>query len=354
MHLIRIFFLTLLVTTISQSSFSQLNKSITPPYSGTIFIEPDIITSEDPSSFESVSYIGQGSRVMYDRRVNNFVSYNAFLFDATFDDGLTAEIQVNPEFGTSDAAKIEAEKYGWYIGQLPTQLRLDMETVWIHKGVQPFGGGNNNILIHTGQSDSYLESGILEETLIHEAAHTSLDSYHAASSGWLQAQQDDPDFISTYARDNPGREDIAESYLLYLAVTHRKDRISTENYNIITQTIPNRINYLDAQDFDLYPIVENPTSAEESKSLENFQLNQNYPNPFNPSTTISFSLTEVVDVELQVFDQLGRVVATLVDTRKVAGLHSVQFDAKDLPSGMYMYRLQAGGFIQTRSLTLIK
>ena len=70
-------------------------------------------------------------------------------------------------------------RYGEEIGRLPTALRKDVETVWIHKGVELFGGGNNNLLIHTGQAVDYIYEGILEEVLVHEAAHTSLDTYHA-------------------------------------------------------------------------------------------------------------------------------------------------------------------------------
>jgi hypothetical protein len=196
-----------------------------PPFSGTIFIHPNIITSSDPTAFKTARYTGQGSRQMFDRRTNAWGMYNAFLFETTFEDGLIAEIQVNPEFGSPESSQIEANKYGAAIGQLPTVLRADMKTVWIHKGVQPFGGGNNNILIHTGQSAQYEASGILEETLIHEAAHTSLDNPHATAPGWVSAQRTDSDFISTYARDNPTREDIAESFLPYLAVRYRGDRI---------------------------------------------------------------------------------------------------------------------------------
>ncbi len=347
--------LILLLIVIQPKSFSQeLEKKVVPPYDGTIFIESDIINQDDHSTFQNVTYTGQGQREMFDRRVNNFVVYNAYLFDATFDDGLSAEIQVNPEFVNSDSARVEAERYGWYIGQLPTQLRKDMETVWIHKGTQPFGGGNNNILIHTGQSDLYLQSGILEETLIHEASHTSLDSYHSSSAGWLQAQTDDSDFISTYARDNSTREDVAETFLLYLAVTYRKERISTENYDKITTTIPNRIKYFDSQELDLYPITSTATSSELDRVLDGFTLHQNYPNPFNPSTKISYTLTEAAIVELQVFDLVGRNVATLENNRKPAGDHSVEFNAMGLPSGMYIYKIKAGSFTQTRKLMLIK
>ena len=141
------------------------------------------------------------------------------------------------------------------IGRLTTQLRKDVETVWIHKGNEPFGGGNNNLLIHTDWSEENYESqGILEETLVHEASHTSLDSYHAETEDWLNAQSIDCNFISDYARDNPIREDIAESYLPYLAIRYRANRISPSLKQTIENTMPNRINYFDNQNFNMYPI----------------------------------------------------------------------------------------------------
>ncbi len=230
------------------------NPTSPPPFSGTIFIAPEIITSSDSTSYLSIVDMGQGDRTMFDRRVDGFVEVNAYLFQATFDDGLSAEVQVNPEFGSSSLALMEAEKYAEVIGRLPTALRLDVETVWIHKGTQPFGGGNNNLLIHVGQADLYLADGILEETLVHEAAHTSLDSAHAAAPGWLEAQSADNSFISTYAADFSSREDIAESFVPYLAVRYRSDRISAELNDVILRTIPNRISYFDSLALDMYPI----------------------------------------------------------------------------------------------------
>lgn len=230
-------------------------RAAEPPFSGTIFIDPNIITEDDPTTFLSAAYTGQGLRTMFDRRINDWIEVNAYLFDARFADGLHAEVQVNPEFGSPEAAEVEAVRYARVIGRLPTALRADVQTVWIHKGVQPFGGGNNNLLIHTGQADLYSADGILEETFVHEAAHTSLDAAHSAAPGWLAAQSADGNFISTYARDFPSREDIAESFLPYLAVRLRADRIPLSLTQTITDTIPNRLSYFDAQNFALYPLV---------------------------------------------------------------------------------------------------
>ncbi|MCC5943028.1 MAG: T9SS type A sorting domain-containing protein [Balneolaceae bacterium] len=83
-------------------------------------------------------------------------------------------------------------------------------------------------------------------------------------------------------------------------------------------------------------------------------LNQNYPNPFNPTTIISYELPQTEQVRLDVYDMTGRQVATLVNGQVAAGRHQVSFNAMNLSSGVYMYRLQAGGTMLTRQLTLIK
>ena len=91
----------------------------------------------------------------------------------------------------------------------------------------------------------------------------------------------------------------------------------------------------------------------ETQPLE-FDLNQNYPNPFNPSTTISWQSPVDNFVTLKVFDVLGREVALLVNEYKEAGTHSIEFNASELSSGIYMYSIQIGSYIETRKLILQK
>lgn len=83
-------------------------------------------------------------------------------------------------------------------------------------------------------------------------------------------------------------------------------------------------------------------------------MSQNYPNPFNPSTTIKYELPRSSEVKLSVFDMLGREVSVLVNERRDAGVHEVKFDGSNLASGVYFYRLQAGDFVQSRKLVLLK
>jgi hypothetical protein len=83
-------------------------------------------------------------------------------------------------------------------------------------------------------------------------------------------------------------------------------------------------------------------------------LSQNYPNPFNASTRIAYELPVAADVTISVYDMVGRKVATLVAAHQLAGAHSVIWDAGNKPSGVYFYRIQAGGFVETKRCVLLK
>jgi hypothetical protein len=85
-----------------------------------------------------------------------------------------------------------------------------------------------------------------------------------------------------------------------------------------------------------------------------FSLTQNYPNPFNPSTKIRYSVPELSFVTLKVYDVLGSEVITLVNEEKLIGSYEVEWNATALPSGIYFYRLNAGNYIETKKMILLK
>jgi hypothetical protein len=94
--------------------------------------------------------------------------------------------------------------------------------------------------------------------------------------------------------------------------------------------------------------------VQEEHQLPKFSLNQNYPNPFNPGTIIKYEIPERSLVTIKVFDVLGNEVATLVNEEKAIGNYEVEFDATNLPSGIYFYQLQTPNFTQTRKMILLK
>jgi plastocyanin len=106
--------------------------------------------------------------------------------------------------------------------------------------------------------------------------------------------------------------------------------------------------------------VEEATDInDENMALNSFELKQNFPNPFNPKTKIKFTIPAdqkngMSKVVLKVFDVLGNNISTLLDEEKPAGSYEIEFDASELSSGIYFYKLQAGNFIDTKKMILMK
>ena len=223
-----------------------------PPFAGTPYISPGVIDGSDPSSLMNVTYSGRGMREVFDRRVDRRVTVEAYLFDVRYGWG-AVEFQVNPEFGSAEAARAEVDTYAPPLGRLPEALMTNAQEVEINAGEELFGGNADGIfLIHTGSGRTLADDGFLEEVLFHEAAHVSLRR-HDNAPGWTAAQEADGVFISEYARDWPRREDVAESILSYFAVRYQAERLTAAEQAAILTAIPNRLLYFDEQGFDMSP-----------------------------------------------------------------------------------------------------
>ena len=244
-----------------------------PPFDGTLWLSPDTITTADPSGLTGVTYTGRGHRTIWDYRVLDWITVNAYLFEVRIR-GRRIEFQVNPEFGSVDAARAEVDTYAPALGRLPAVLLSRAEKVHVnagdpahpdsvrrgrlHRRVKNVFGGNyfdRSITIHTGFGQRILRDGFLEEALFHEGAHVSLDN-HQDAPGWRAAQEADGEFISDYARDFPDREDVAESVLLYFAMRYRPDRLSAGQRAAIADTIPTRLQYFDDLALDWSPYLQ--------------------------------------------------------------------------------------------------
>ncbi len=102
------------------------------------------------------------------------------------------------------------------------------------------------------------------------------------------------------------------------------------------------------------PAWKKALKDEELAEINSYSITQNYPNPFNPTTTLSYQLPKASNVVLKVYDVLGKEVIELVNENKSAGVYNVTFDASNLPSGVYIYKLQAGEFSSVKKMLLIK
>ena len=101
------------------------------------------------------------------------------------------------------------------------------------------------------------------------------------------------------------------------------------------------------------------TGRGSEKSKNNFipneySLSQNYPNPFNPITHLEFGISELGFVSLKVYDVLGREIKILVNEIRPAGIYKIEFNGSNFASGVYFYRIEAGDFVQTKRMVLIK
>lgn len=213
--------------------------------------------------------------------------------------------------------------------------------------------------VNTGRVEYYVDDVLISEQPLAESAsidHMNLVSFNTQPTSYMdldnfeykRVQLFDWMDVETYAGvvkpgesgefnlDFDTRGVPAGSYVVNMML-NTNDPIQP------TQVIPIRL------------IVNTTTSVDEMVVLPNqISLRQNYPNPFNPSTSISYALPSTDLVRLEVFDLLGRSVSVLVNERVEAGSHTVRFDASSLSSGMYVYRLTAGGQTITRQMLLIR
>jgi len=149
---------------------------------------------------------------------------------------------------------------------------------------------------------------------------------------------------------NPVFDDAGELYCrVYMSMQGDSIPGSTVNGSATMPKGATAQYYFFTTDVDMGPnAVGDPTF------VNSFNLEQNYPNPFNPSTKINYTLAERSNVTLKVYDVLGKEVANLVNSSQDAGSHSVNFDASNLASGLYIYTLQAGNFISSKKMMLLK
>ena len=205
-----------------------------------LWINPNVITASDPSWLRSVEYVGRGERELWGFISYGWVARNAYLFDVQYGarQGVT-EFQLHPEYGSREAAQEQVDVYAPMLGRLPLVLLSNVREVEVQiasADPTPAGAYERLGIIHinTYQAETTVLEGFMEEILLHEGAHASLDGDHARSPNWRAAQDADGRFLNSYARDYPEREDIAETTWAYFVTHYRPDRIGARNVETIS------------------------------------------------------------------------------------------------------------------------
>ena len=128
-----------------------------------------------------------------------------------------------------------------------------------------------------------------------------------------------------------------------------------QNYSFVDLNLDNGNYYYRLKQIDFNGSYEYSELVEvEWRAFNSYLLEQNFPNPFNPSTTIGFGLKNKSDVKITILNAIGEEVAVVLDDEIEQGYHQVEFNATNLPSGVYFYRINAGEYLNTKKMILLK
>ena len=231
---------------------------------GSEWKDGDIINKKDPSNFINLSFLEKKNVMGYDKRTlsNKYTkdgwgksSFTVFVFNGTFENSKDILINVNDEFKNNKKAKKQAIKWAKIYGQMPNFLKKNVKEIFIHKGNAGWAGGQGTIVIHTDYLTNENKK-YAEELMFHELTHASLDWWWGGSVNeekWLNAVSTDKYYISEYAWELPGNEDLAETVLWWYASRCKVDRISKKNNEKVNKFLTNRFQYLDEQKYDTHP-----------------------------------------------------------------------------------------------------
>lgn len=202
------------------------------------------------------------------------------------------------------------------------------------------------------------ERQVTEEIL---GANSELNVRTVNTQYWYETEWQTEESLKVYYNGKANPDSAEISYYMVLNedfewVSYMKD-IYTYDNNGLFEKVTVMLNFDEGlENFYRYQFFWNitPTSVQEPEEITAFTLKPAYPNPFNPSTVISYQLVVNSRVSLKVYDMLGRQVASLEDGYKIAGEHTVQFNASGLSSGQYIVRMETPGYVKSQMITLIK
>ena len=222
-------------------------KSVAPLFPNSIVSNNiDFIKATDTDGFLSIEYLGQERKEMPGSGNDSLFDENTFVFEANF---LNNKVQIwaHSSFGTVTAAEEYAKKLTGPLGKLPDLMRSTLNHVVLQKG----DGTNSSedagkfIILFSDKINIRIRNNDLEETVFHETAHVAFDiPYSKNSSAWREVQiKDNNNFITTYAKKNANREDLAESALFAYTMIKYPGRIPSNVEDWIKTNVPNRFDF---------------------------------------------------------------------------------------------------------------
>lgn len=317
---------------------------------------PDLLVRKASLELENANY----KLYSFDNQTKKFIPTALQLNDS--DLGELIPIHYNND-GFTDIAEIKKNKFRIWINDQNNNFNLfelDIKTSWALENYFHLDIDNDNdrdLFFSFTQTDTLYQIVNNEEITNFPPTAPIIDTLqvnaNSVNINWTEST--DEESLNGHINYIINFESSERSILLQ---THL-NQITLDDFQSGEYTV--EINSIDplgfaAQETKVVSFVVAPVPNEEEKQEfpSSIKLHQNYPNPFNPSTTISFELDQSAEIKLTVFDALGRTISVLVDEQKTTGFHEVNFDASNLSSGIYFYRLESNGFTETKRFTLIK
>jgi len=237
-----------------------------PPYSSSLYIDPEWLTTSDPSIYVGKSYKGEATFQWFDFRNGQWTDSSAYSYELNFQFGIKITASIHTD---NDQNQIDdyLDDWGYMLGQVPARLLQGLGEFQVvpakedNRGLKGNGWTNpTHVVFYTNDPISDLEAalsrGWAQEGLIHELGHAVFQPA-AEGAEWLEAQATDPCFISEYASDYPNREDVSESLMPYLMLRLMPERVSEADKTKINQCIQARSEVYD-QWFSQAPFVDFP------------------------------------------------------------------------------------------------
>jgi hypothetical protein len=295
---------------------------------------------------------------------NNGIPSNSWVRDVEVDsNGIVAAATTNGLFISTDNGDMWQQAAGIVSGETISKLLFDYNPLTERSGTGLYAGTSNGKLYVTNDETFYLNCAIVytffSGTEIAGIVKMFLQSLNngniiiarypnGTSGGGVSSSSDNG---ATWRQENEGLPNNPKtSAMMIIPFSGGSKQNDFTNITLFVGLYENTNGGAKVYKRDFVVSVE----KEDNQIPTNYVLGQNYPNPFNPSTTISFSLPEETFVKLEVYNSIGEKISTLASENLIAGNYKYDWNAKSLPSGIYLYRLQTDSFTESKKMILMK